>query len=386
MNLGASEENGGDRARLCQELDQMKAMGVNNLRVMASSEGPDDQPYRMRPSLQPSPGIYNQAIFEGLDYLLDQMGQRNMTAVMTLNNFWQWSGGFGQYVAWITQEAIPYPTKEFDPFVKFCQRFYDDPTIREQVKTLFYDHIRTIQTRVNTFNQKIYHQDPVIMSWQIANEPQLGPPWWYQETARFIKEGAPYQLVSAGIESKEDQADFNHAHDNAYVDYCTCHCWVENWGQYDPNEPTHISLDHAKEFAIEFIRTRGQWSQEINKPIILEEFGMARDGWRNPTDRAYKYLPSTPTQHKDEYYATLFQQIEQLPIYAGDGFWAYGGIGRSTDEPNQFNMVWLGDPPHEPKGWYSVYDTDSTVKIIQGHFKQLERERGVCVQPSKLQL
>ena len=101
---------------------------------MAASEGPDDQPYRMRPSLMYKPGEYREPIFEGLDYLLDAIDRNGMTAVskyfyiyyyylinkfcdfvcviiikqyiililVTMNNFWHWSGGFGQYVAWIT--------------------------------------------------------------------------------------------------------------------------------------------------------------------------------------------------------------------------------------------------------------------------------------------
>lgn len=81
INLASKDEYGGDRRRLNKELDELKEMGVNNLRIMASSEGPDDQPYRMRPSLQSSPGQYNENIFQGLDYLLDEMGKRNMTAV-----------------------------------------------------------------------------------------------------------------------------------------------------------------------------------------------------------------------------------------------------------------------------------------------------------------
>ena len=51
INLGSTGE-GGDRERLVRELDRLAAMGVKNLRVMAGSEGPDDQPYRMLPSLQ----------------------------------------------------------------------------------------------------------------------------------------------------------------------------------------------------------------------------------------------------------------------------------------------------------------------------------------------
>lgn len=65
------------------------------------------------------------------------------------------------------------------------------------------------------------------VGWQIANEPQLAPKDWYQEIAQFIKQGSPNQLVSAGIESKFDLQDFLNAHESEYVDYCTCHLWVE---------------------------------------------------------------------------------------------------------------------------------------------------------------
>lgn len=85
MNLAAEKEFGGDRHRLCIELDQMKQMGVNNLRIMAASEGPDDQPYRMIPSLQPAPGRYNEYMFEALDFLLDEMSKRELTAVRKLD-------------------------------------------------------------------------------------------------------------------------------------------------------------------------------------------------------------------------------------------------------------------------------------------------------------
>jgi mannan endo-1,4-beta-mannosidase len=69
---------------------------------------------------------------------------------------------------------------------------------------------------------------------------------------------------------------------------------------------------------------------------------MARDAWRRPQDSAYKYAPSTPTSHKDIYFKGLFDQIEQLDLYSGSNFWAYGGLGRSTDDPNKYNMTWLG--------------------------------------------
>jgi mannan endo-1,4-beta-mannosidase len=74
MNLGMADAAGGNRERLGRELDHMKALGLVNLRVMALSEGPDSAPYRMRPSLQPAPGVFNEAVFEGLDHLLQNTG------------------------------------------------------------------------------------------------------------------------------------------------------------------------------------------------------------------------------------------------------------------------------------------------------------------------
>ncbi|KAI7906703.1 glycoside hydrolase superfamily [Cokeromyces recurvatus] len=380
MNLAApTRELGGDRTRLLIELDQLQKMGVNNLRIMASSEGPDEEPYRMRPSLQPSIGHYNEHLFEALDYLLDEMSKRGMTAVMTLSNFWHWSGGFSQYIAWITKETIPYPVTrdKWDTFTEFTKRFYNDPTIRQQVNQLYKNHIRVVQTRRNTINGKLYNEDPVIMSWQIANEPQLAPKDWFEEIACFIKQKSPYQLVSSGIESKVDRVDFMNAHESNYIDYCTCHCWVENWGIYDPSDVNSKkkSLSFAINYIKEYIMSRYEWSLAlvVKKPIVLEEFGMARDAWRKPLDSEYKYDPSTPTSHKDIFFKEgVYETIEKLSnCYGGSNFWAYGGIGRSTDKPNSNGMVWLGDPPHEPKGWYSVYDTDTTVDIIKQHFMNL---------------
>jgi mannan endo-1,4-beta-mannosidase len=111
MNLAADEAVGGNISRPTTELDQMASIGVNHLRTMASSEGaPTPQPFRMTPALMDAPGRYNEDVFIGLYRCLDEMSQRGMRATMTLNDFWQWSGGFAQYVSWANDnEPIPYP-------------------------------------------------------------------------------------------------------------------------------------------------------------------------------------------------------------------------------------------------------------------------------------
>lgn len=81
MNL-AVDGPSGDRSRLTEELDQLQRLGVTNLRVMAASEGPNTEPYRMIPSLMIAPGAYDEEVLDGLDYLLAQIAARRMRAVI----------------------------------------------------------------------------------------------------------------------------------------------------------------------------------------------------------------------------------------------------------------------------------------------------------------
>lgn len=68
-----STGRGGDRARLCRELDSLAAAGVTNLRVLAGADGPDGIAAKVEPTLQTAPGVYNDSVMAGLDYLISEM-------------------------------------------------------------------------------------------------------------------------------------------------------------------------------------------------------------------------------------------------------------------------------------------------------------------------
>src|SRR5215831_19257508 len=90
------------RQRVIKELDFLVARGVTNLRILAGAEGTGNENgvKRVSPALQPSKGVFNTKLLEGLDFLLSEMGKRNMKAVIFLSNNWEWSGGFLQYLNW----------------------------------------------------------------------------------------------------------------------------------------------------------------------------------------------------------------------------------------------------------------------------------------------
>ena len=81
MNLGCEGAVGCNRARLDRELDRLKARGVSCVRILGASEGPDDEPWRVSPSLQPSAGVFNEQIAGGLDYTLAALERRGMDAM-----------------------------------------------------------------------------------------------------------------------------------------------------------------------------------------------------------------------------------------------------------------------------------------------------------------
>ena len=372
MNLGVDGPSG-DRARLGRELDRLQAAGVTNLRILAGSEGPDTEPYRAVPSLQTSPGVYNPAVFAGLDYVLDEMNKRDMRAVMVLNNFWHWSGGMAQYVKWEKDlvappaDPIPYPG-DWDVFQNYSAEFYANA----QCQTWFQDHIDEVVNRVNTETGIAYKDDPTILAWELANEPRRFPAEWIDDTAVYIKGLDPNHLVTTGFEGENgaetwlagwEDRTFVKTHDGEKIDYATMHIWPENWGWYDPTDPTTYAAAEAQ--ALAYFQTHEQESlNTLIMPVVLEEFGFPRDGWTGLDH----HDPAAPTSHRDAFYAAMFDAVYASAssggAAAGDNFWAWGGEGRPGDPAPQ----WIGDPPHETPGWYSVYDADaSTLAAISSH-------------------
>ena len=85
----------------------MQSLGINTVRTMAATEGPDGEPWRIAPSIHASPGRYDAAGVAGVLRFAEELRRRQVYGIFTLNNFWPWSGGMGQYLAWAGRRADP---------------------------------------------------------------------------------------------------------------------------------------------------------------------------------------------------------------------------------------------------------------------------------------
>jgi len=365
----------GDRGRLGRELDRMVALGVDNVRILASSER---SPLKnsITPTFRDAGTAYNQTLLEGLDYTLAEMGRRDMRAVLYLTNFWEWSGGMMTYLYWtnggrfinMNDPAHPWPQ-----FPDFVSDFYSSP----QAVALYHQYVRAVVSRTNSINGLRYVDDPTIMSWQLANEPRPGgtdavakrqlPAYfaWIQSTARLIKSLDPNHLVSTGSEGTQGcmgQDDcVVQAHSSPDIDYVTAHIWPQNWGWADPADlPGTWPNVETKTRA--YIDAQVASATLLSKPLVIEEFGF-------PRDRGYD--PGTTTEYKDRFYDLIYSVVADSarrkgPI-AGSNFWAWGGEGKAHHPDHGFqpgDTSYVGDPPHEPQGWFSVFDTDRSTKAL----------------------
>lgn len=378
MNL-ASKGKGGNREQFIKELDKLKSIGVTNLRIMAGSEGPNTEPYRIVPALQVSPGKYDQRLLDGLDFVLAEMGKRNMKAVMCLNNFWPWSGGMAQYLRWAEKsDSIPYPPPHeggsWDKYQKFTAQFYSN----KKAMNIFKKHIKYIVNRTNRYTNKKYSDDAVIMAWELANEPRgvnNSEKYykWIQKTSTLIKEIDTNHLVTIGSEGytsdpKGSGNSFKRDHRLSSIDYCCTHIWIQNFSWFNPQKPEKTYFS-ALNKAFNYLQKHIEEAKSIHKPLVLEEFGCARDSG--------SYDPNSLVTFRNHYFHQLFEQVYQnKEVVGGVNFWAWSG-NQKPKAP--YGLLWrkndpiTGDPPHELQGWYSVYDTDySTIAIIKEYAQKMK--------------
>ena len=369
----ASEGEGGDFDRLVRELDALKELGVDNLRVLVGGDGPDGVFSRIEPTLQKEPGVYNDTILKGLDRFLAELGKRDMQAVLYLNNSWEWSGGYGQYLEWAGAGKALIPL--VDGYVPFMQQMAQF-SVNQKAQELFFNHLKAIVGRTNSLTGKPYREDPAIFAWQIGNEPrcfssdpavQDGFVGWLTEAARLIKEIDPNHLVSVGSEGlwgcENSPELLERVTAIPGVDYMTIHIWPYNWSWARADSLVE-DLPGACAKTDEYIASHLALARKYGQPVVVEEFGFPRDGF-SPERTA-------TTQGRDEYYRHLFSKVGNE--IAGANFWGWSGSARPQHTQWERGDDYAGDPAQEAQGLNGVYDDDTTVEIIKQSISNINQQ------------
>lgn len=361
----ASPGPGGDRERLHRELDRLQSLGITNLRILAGAEGDDGRPCHISPILQPVPGQYDTQLLQGLDYLLAQLEQRQMTAVVYLTNAWEWSGGYGTYLEWSGHDKAPIPAIDgYNTYVNYVKQFVLDKKARDMA----IDHARHIISRINSITGRPYAESPAIMAWQVANEPRAFSDEgkealldWIRQMAQAIKAIDTNHLVSTGSEGKygcEVDLDlWRRIHALPEIDYAIIHLWPTNWG-WASRDSVEAHVEQACQLSEQYINEHLQAIAPHHRTLVIEEFGYPRDGMRFTND--------SPVTARDTYYRYLISRFATDTRISGLNFWGWGGEAPGGKTQWMPGAPYTCDPAHEQQGLYSVFASDTTtIDIIR---------------------
>jgi mannan endo-1,4-beta-mannosidase len=183
---------------------------------------------------------------------------------------------------------------------------------------------------------------------------------WISDVAAAIKKKDKNHLVTLGHEGligTEDLGLFELVHSDKNVDYLTIHIWAKNWGWFTGDKIAE-GFANINDKAVAYIGQHTASARKLNKPLVIEEFGLPRDG--------HSFDPASATSLRDAYYKKILSYIGNQPggdsHVAGANFWAFGGTAR----PHKGQVFWkagddyMGDPPMEEQGLNTVFDSDRT--------------------------
>ena len=202
-----------------------------------------------------------------IDFLITEVKKRQLRLIIAFLDFWDFTGGIQQIVAWYNKEYLSLPKLRGFAFARDDHFFFADPRTR-------HDYQRWVQYVVNRINPQTgvrYRDDPTIMAWELANEANAKPDQlrlsWTEEMATFVKQTDPNHLVGSGNASI-DLKDFDISLPT--IDFGTWH----GYPKY-----LQVSVDNLDRLISQYCNAAAKYQ----KPVLLEEFGFARS---NPNQAA----------------------------------------------------------------------------------------------------
>ncbi|GAB4845082.1 Mannan endo-1,4-beta-mannosidase 2 [Ancistrocladus abbreviatus] len=253
-----------ERHKVSNLFAEAVAAGLCVCRTWAFSDGG----YR---ALQISPGVYDERVFQANKY--------RVRLILSLSNNYHDFGGKAQYVNWAKDAGVPVNSED---------DFYSNPVVKDHYK----NHVMRVLTRINTITGVAYKDDPIIMAWELMNEPRclddsagITLNRWVEEMSSFVKSLDNKHLVEIGMEgfygdSMPEKKQLNPGYQVGTdfltnnliedIDFATIHAYPDQWlpGQNEKDQ---------MEFVQRWLSSHLTDSRTIlKKPLVFAEFGKSK--------------------------------------------------------------------------------------------------------------
>ncbi|KAL5982849.1 Mannan endo-1,4-beta-mannosidase 2 [Asimina triloba] len=292
MNVAAEPT---ERYKVSNVLRDAAAAGMSVCRTWAFADGGDK-------ALQISPGVYDERVFQALDFVISEARRYGVHLILSLANNYKDFGGKSQYVQWARNAGVQ---------IKDDDDFYTNPVVKGYYK----NHVQKVLTRFNTFTGMTYKDDPTIMAWELINEPRCNADYsgnivhgWVQEMAAYTKSLDGNHMLEIGMEGFYGDSvpekkqinpgyqvgtDFIKSNLINEIDFATIHSYPDIWwvlsGQNDEAQLAFMQrwMD-------------SHWSdstQILKKPLVVAEFGKSKKD------------PGYSLGSRDSYLTAVYQNI-----------------------------------------------------------------------------
>ncbi|KAL3355087.1 hypothetical protein AABB24_019268, partial [Solanum stoloniferum] len=263
------------RFRVSKMLKRGAEMGLSVCRTWAFSDGggPND--------LQLLPGVFNERVFKGLDFVIVEARKHNIRLILSLVNNLKAYGGTAQYMRWAREAGTNVSSSR--------DAFFTNPTVKAYYKSF----VKAIVTRKNSISGVKYSEEPAIFAWELINEPRCESSSsaaalqaWIAEMAGFVKSLDQKHLVTIGLEgfygvekagnvglnpgkwAASLGVDFieNSAIEN--IDFTSVHAYPHSWIKGGVNSDARVDfLSHWVDSHI------NEAEKILKKPVLFTEVG-----------------------------------------------------------------------------------------------------------------
>uniref|UniRef100_A0A1D1ZI37 mannan endo-1,4-beta-mannosidase n=1 Tax=Anthurium amnicola TaxID=1678845 RepID=A0A1D1ZI37_9ARAE len=233
-------------------------------------------------ALQASPGVYNEQMFQGLDFVISEARKYGIRLILSFVNNYDTFGGKQQYVNWARSQGQSISSDD---------EFFTNSV----VKGFYKNHIKAVIARTNKFTGVTYRDDPTILAWELMNEARCPSDpsgntiqGWITEMAGHVKSIDSNHLLEAGLEGFYGQSapperqfvpgitagtDFISNNQIQGIDFATVHSYPDQW-ILESDEQIQLG------FLNKWLDTHIQDAKNVlQKPLLLAEFGKS---WKNP--------------------------------------------------------------------------------------------------------